>query len=184
MDAAIAHEILRVVEPMAIEASMEAERKRTEGLRERQRVAELDLQQARYEASLAERRYAACDPDNRLIAAELENSWETTLRRVQECEARLEAMRLPEPGAVIPDLTGLESHLERTRREHTRPPAARSRTDRRHCRRCRRRSTRGCPYDPLAGRPALPTTGPETEVRRARMPDLGRGTGGDTKHGW
>ena len=112
VDAAIAHEILRVVEPMAIEASLEAERKRTEGLRERQRIAELDLQQAHYEASLAERRYAACDPDNRLIAVELENSWETTLRRVQECEARLEAMHLPEPGAVVPDLTGLAEDLK------------------------------------------------------------------------
>jgi len=59
VDEAIAAEILRVVEPMALEASLEAERKREESLRERQHAAELDLQQARYEASLAERRYAA-----------------------------------------------------------------------------------------------------------------------------
>ncbi len=95
MDAAIAEEIIRVVEPMAIEAMMEAEHMREEELRERQRVAELDLQQARYEASLAEWRYAACDPDNRLIAAQLEHSWEATLQRVQACEARFDAMRLP-----------------------------------------------------------------------------------------
>ena len=55
------------------------------------------LQQARYEASLAERRYAACDPDNRLIAAQLEKSWEATLRRVQACEARLDAMQSSRP---------------------------------------------------------------------------------------
>ena len=112
VDAAIAHEILRVVEPMAIEASMEAARMSTEGLRERERVAELDLQQARYEASLAERRYAACDPDNRLIAAELEKSWETALQRVQTCETRLDAMRVPEPGAVVSDLAGLAGDLK------------------------------------------------------------------------
>ena len=53
----------------------------------RTRMVELDLQQARYEASLAERRYAACDPDNRLIAAQLENSWEAALRRVEAYEA-------------------------------------------------------------------------------------------------
>ena len=64
---------------------------------ERQRIVELELQQARYEASLAERRYAACDPDNRLIAAQLEKSWEAALRRVAACEARLEAMRTPDP---------------------------------------------------------------------------------------
>ena len=64
---------------------------------EQQRIVELELQQARYEASLAERRYAACDPDNRLIAAQLEKSWEAALRRVQACQARLEAARTPEP---------------------------------------------------------------------------------------
>ena len=96
VDAAIAAEILRVVEPMAIEASVEAERMHEERLRERQHAAELDLQQARYEASLAERRYAACDPDNRLIAVELEKSWESALQRVQACKARLDAMCAPD----------------------------------------------------------------------------------------
>lgn len=112
VDEAIAAEILRVVEPMALEASLEAERMREESLRDRQHVAELDLQQARYEASLAERRYAACDPDNRLIAAELEKSWETALQRVQACQARLEAMHSPDPQAVGPDLAGLADDLK------------------------------------------------------------------------
>ena len=75
-------------------------------------VAELDLQQARYEAALAERRYAACDPDNRLIAAELEKSWEAALRRVQACEARLDAMRSPSPQLSAPDLAGLADDLK------------------------------------------------------------------------
>jgi hypothetical protein len=51
-----------------------------------------------HEASLAERRYAACDPDNRLIAAQLEKSWEAALRRLETCQARLEAVRRPDPG--------------------------------------------------------------------------------------
>jgi hypothetical protein len=80
VDAAIAAEILRVVEPMAIEAALEAERMHSERMAERRRVAELDLQQAEYDASLAERRYAACDPDNRLIAAQLERHWEAALQ--------------------------------------------------------------------------------------------------------
>ena len=63
---------------------------------EQQRIVELELQQARYEASLAERRYAACDPDNRLIAAQLEKSWETALRRVEACQTRLDAVRTPD----------------------------------------------------------------------------------------
>jgi excisionase family DNA binding protein len=112
IDAAIAEEILRVVEPMAIEAALEAERRYMENQVERQRMAELELQQARYEASLAERRYAACDPDNRLIAAQLEKSWEAALQRVAACEARLEAMRMPDPTAVAPDFAGLADDLE------------------------------------------------------------------------
>jgi hypothetical protein len=84
IDPAVARELLRVVEPIAVEAAMEAERMRMERISERRRILELDLQKARYEASLAERRYAACDPENRLIAAQLEKGWETALRRVEE----------------------------------------------------------------------------------------------------
>ena len=112
IDAAIAREILRAVEPMAIEAAVEAERRHMETRGEQQRIVELELQQARYEASLAERRYAACDPDNRLIAAQLEKSWEAALRRVEACEARLEAARSPDPAVVPPDFTGLADDLD------------------------------------------------------------------------
>src|ERR1700738_409100 len=111
-DAAIARELLRAVEPMAIEAAVEAKRRSMEARAEQQRIVELELQQARYEASLAERRYAACDPDNRLIAARLEKSWEAALRRVVTCQARLEAVRTPEPAVVPPDFTGLADDLE------------------------------------------------------------------------
>jgi hypothetical protein len=112
VDAAVAHELLRAVEPMAIEAAIEAGRRHMEARGEQQRVIELELQQARYEAVLAERRYAACDPDNRLIAVQLEKSWETALRRVEACEARLKAVQTPDPAAVMPDFTGLAEDLE------------------------------------------------------------------------
>jgi len=112
IDAAVSRELLRAVEPMAIEAAEEAERRYMEAHGEQQRILQLEAQQARYEASLAERRYAACDPDNRLIAAQLENSWEAALRRVETCEARLEAVRTPEPAATPPDFTGLAGDLE------------------------------------------------------------------------
>ena len=82
-------ELLRAVEPLAIEAALQAERRHMEVQAEQRRIVELELQQARYEASLAERRYAACDPDNRLIAAQLEKSWEAALQRVRGCEQRL-----------------------------------------------------------------------------------------------
>ncbi|TSD82783.1 serine recombinase [Mycobacterium sp. KBS0706] len=112
IDAAMAQELIRAVEPMAIEAALEAERMHEERREERRRIVELELQQARYEASLAERRYAACDPDNRLIAAQLEKSWEAALRRVQACEARLETLQTADPPGTVPDFAGLADDLE------------------------------------------------------------------------
>lgn len=111
VDAAIAAEILRVVEPMAIEAAREAERMHRDGEAERRRVAALDLQQAEYDAALAERRYAACDPDNRLIAAQLEKHWEAALRRVEACRSRLAALDTPAPVTPMPDFDGLAADL-------------------------------------------------------------------------
>lgn len=111
VDAAIAAELLRVVEPIAIEAALEAERRHMESQNERSRIAELELQQAQYEAGLAERRYAACDPDNRLIAAQLEKNWEAALRHVEACRERLKASQMPDPAANVPDFTGLAADL-------------------------------------------------------------------------
>ncbi len=111
VDVAIARELLRVVEPMAIEAAQQAESRYMDLQTEQQRMAELDLQQARYEASLAERRYAACDPENRLIAAQLEKSWEATLQRVQSCEARLNGFQQPTPPIEAPDFVGIARDL-------------------------------------------------------------------------
>ena len=113
VDATIVGELVSVVQPMAIEAALEAERMHMQTLNEQQRIVELELQQARYEAALAERRYAACDPDNRLIAAQLEKSWEGALHRVQACQVRLDAICAPAPeSTAAPDFTGLAEDLE------------------------------------------------------------------------
>jgi excisionase family DNA binding protein len=112
IDVAIARELMRVVEPMAIEAALLADQMRMDTMNEQRRIIELELQQARYEATLAERRYAACDPDNRLIAAQLEKNWEAALRRVQACQTRLEAALAPAASAPAPDFTKLAEDLD------------------------------------------------------------------------
>ncbi|WP_186112696.1 recombinase family protein [Burkholderia gladioli] len=111
IDAAIARELMRVVEPMAIEAALQAEQMHMDTLSEQRRIIELELQQAQYEATLAERRYAACDPDNRLITAQLEKNWEAALRRVQACQARLETVRAPASSIAAPNFTKLAEDL-------------------------------------------------------------------------
>ena len=112
IDAAIGNELLRVVEPLAIEAARQAEHMQMDTLNEQRRIVELELQQAQYEATLAERRYAACDPDNRLIAAQLEKNWEAALRRVQACQTRLETAGAPMAEAASPDFVKLAENLQ------------------------------------------------------------------------
>jgi DNA invertase Pin-like site-specific DNA recombinase len=110
-DEAVARELLRAVEPMAVDAARHAEVTFMQAQAEHRRVRELDLQQARYDASLAERRYAACDPDNRLIAAQLEKAWEAALQRARACEEQLNAVQLAQAKVVAPDFNGLSEDL-------------------------------------------------------------------------
>ena len=110
-DEAIARELLRAVEPLAVEAALQAERRHMEVQADQRRIVDLELQQARYEATLAERRYAACDPDNRLITAQLEKSWESALQRVQSCQRRVDAVEQTLSAVAMPDLGGLAQDL-------------------------------------------------------------------------
>ena len=89
-DAAVACEILRVVQPDAVEAALEAAQQVGRAEEERRSALRLELEQARYEARLAARRYEAVDPENRLVASELESRWNAGLRRVGDLERQLE----------------------------------------------------------------------------------------------
>ena len=186
-DEAITRELLRAVEPMAIEAALQAERRHMEVQVDQRRIVELELQQARYEATLAERRYAACDPDNRLIAAQLEKSWEGALQRVLACEQRLNAVEQAQSSAARPDLAGLAEDLaaawDAPRRDDARTPAVAAHARQGHRRRCRRRDARGRTDDPLARGTAFATAGREAAHRRARMPHARGGAGRHAQHG-
>jgi len=106
-------ELLRAVQPMAVEAAMEAERRLAKQQDDAQRLRELELEQARYEARLAERRYAACDPDNRLVASQLEANWEACMQRIRELEEQLRtAPRQELPSPSRRSLEGLAGDLQ------------------------------------------------------------------------
>lgn len=92
-DDLIATEVLRAVQPLAVEAALVAMELADQHHAERRRALELELEQARYDARLAQRRYEAVDPDLRLVAAELELRWNGALERVQRCEAQLVEVR-------------------------------------------------------------------------------------------
>ncbi len=90
-DRAVSEEVLRVLQPFGIAASLDALEQREQACSEKQRQCTLALEQARYEAGHARRQYDAVDPDNRLVAAELERRWNASLVVVAQREAELAA---------------------------------------------------------------------------------------------
>jgi DNA invertase Pin-like site-specific DNA recombinase len=122
VDQAVARELLRVVQPAAVEAAILASkdeaRKRDHALE----TLERDLQAARYAASRAQKQYDATDPENRLVADELERRWNQALQRVRQLETRIEQHtqhqnlhEVPEPDqfeSLAADLEALWQHPE------------------------------------------------------------------------
>jgi DNA invertase Pin-like site-specific DNA recombinase len=105
VDDAIEEALLRVVEPGAIAAAVEAEAQAT-GRRDQVREALLrDLEAARYNADRAFRQYDAADPQNRLVAAELEARWNRALMHVGAIEAKIAEhdVSTPEPSHLSPN---------------------------------------------------------------------------------
>jgi DNA invertase Pin-like site-specific DNA recombinase len=89
-DELVATELLRIVEPLSVEAALAARDLAMQQATDRRRARELECEQARYAVQLALRRYEAVDPDNRLVASELEARWNAALAHLRACEARLD----------------------------------------------------------------------------------------------
>ena len=71
IDAAIAKEVLRVVQPAAMEAARLASEEEAHKQDEVLEAWKRDLEAARYAAQRAQKQYDAADPENRLVADEL-----------------------------------------------------------------------------------------------------------------
>jgi DNA invertase Pin-like site-specific DNA recombinase len=91
VDDAIEAAILKVVEPSAIAAAIEADAQEATRRDEVRDALVRDLEAASYAADRAFRQYDASDPVNRLVTAELELRWNRALTRVGEIEARIAA---------------------------------------------------------------------------------------------
>jgi DNA invertase Pin-like site-specific DNA recombinase len=90
IDDVVAHEVLRVVEPCAVEAAVQAAtetEQKTQGLLDALR---LEVKAAEYEAERARKQFDAVDPGNRLVADELERRWNRALLKVQGAQTRLD----------------------------------------------------------------------------------------------
>lgn len=59
------------------------------------------LERLRYQLALAERQFNRVDPDNRLVAAELEQRWETALRELKLAEDAAALRQYPKPATEL-----------------------------------------------------------------------------------
>ncbi len=84
LDALVANEVLRAVEPAALELSLVvAESIEQDRGRLHQHWTQ-QLERARYDVELAERQYQLVDPENRLVARTLEQRWEEMLQNQKQ----------------------------------------------------------------------------------------------------
>ena len=102
LDEFVAREVLRALEPAALELSLRA----IEDVeRERQRLHEqwrLRLERARQEAARAERQYQLAEPENRLVARTLEARWEEALQRQRQEEEEYDRFLAKQPVTLSP----------------------------------------------------------------------------------
>lgn len=90
VDDMVGAEVLRVVEPAAIEAALAAASEVSSDKDDVIKALGLELEAARYAAQRAWKQFDAVDPENRLVADELERRCNAAMQRQQEIEKRVE----------------------------------------------------------------------------------------------
>jgi hypothetical protein len=102
VDQAITREILRVIQPAAIEAAVMAHEEQARKVDEVLAALQRDLDAAQYSARRAQKQFDAADPENRLVTDELERRWNQSLQRVREIEAQMEQHRDRDGPSITP----------------------------------------------------------------------------------
>ena len=100
LDELVAGQVLRALEPAALELSLRAV---ADAERERGRLArhwEQRLERARHDAERAARQYHAAEPENRLVARELERRWEQALLAQRQVEDEYDRFRHGRPAEL------------------------------------------------------------------------------------
>lgn len=89
VDEAVSEEVLRVVEPAALDAATQAHTEAQARQQDIRKTLDLEWQQAHYEAERTRRQYDAVEPENRLVAEELERRWNAAMERESALQERL-----------------------------------------------------------------------------------------------
>jgi hypothetical protein len=101
IDAAVTGAFLAALEPVALQACLQAARQLEQGHDAALAQHRRQVEQARYHAARAERRYQAVDPDNRLVARGLEAAWEKALTELAAAEAERARRQAAERAAIL-----------------------------------------------------------------------------------
>ncbi len=109
VDEAISQQVLRVVQPGAMEAAVLADQHTAREHDDVLAALGRDLEAARYAANRAWKQYDASDPDNRLVTSELERRWNQALQRVDELEQRIDLQRSQGTTRITPTLEDFQS---------------------------------------------------------------------------
>lgn len=131
VDRAVGEEVIRALQPLGMEAALQAIETRKGEASEGRRQAELALEEASYQAAHVRRQYDAVDPGNRLVAGELERRWNEELLRVRQLEERLAALHAQQVPELTPEeraaFLALGTDLERVWAHREASPEARKR---------------------------------------------------------
>lgn len=97
VDRSLAQEVLKILSPLGIEASLKARDQLVSAQNEKLRILRLELEQLDYEVQRANDQYNEVDPRHRLVAQELERRWNTKLEEQEELRARIVATEAENP---------------------------------------------------------------------------------------
>jgi len=97
VDQRVSHELLRVLSPLGVQASLAALEERSRAEDGSRGALRLQRDQLEYEARRAFEQYDEADPRNRLVAAELERRWNEKLEQVETVRAALAAVENAAP---------------------------------------------------------------------------------------
>jgi len=104
VDAFVVRQVLRVVEPAAVESAIMAAEKTACQRNDVLDALNRDLEAARYAADRAWKQYDGVDPENRLVADELERRWNEALSHLKLLESRIAEEQATREGETRPSL--------------------------------------------------------------------------------
>ena len=90
LEAQVIDQLLKVLEPQAIDAAMLAEEKFNQARQQRAEELSLALKEAEYEATRIERQLNAVEPEKHLVFSTLTERWQAALLEVEELKKRHE----------------------------------------------------------------------------------------------